>query len=139
MQSYGPPSAEPSILPQPLAAPKAPMTPSKAFAIALLVGMLLAGTGGFFLGRGAIAQATIVVEVQNNVETPAIVRLYVNTDLHSTLTLGGGETKSVLITVSLVGAHGRFQVRASPTTGTGNSYEVTLGPGESEFVSLDVW
>jgi hypothetical protein len=115
------------------------MTPSKAFAIALLVGMLLAGTGGFLVGRGAIAQATIVVEVENNVQTPAIVRLYVNTDLHSTLTLGGAETKSVLITVNVVGAHGRFQVRASPTIGSGNQYEVTLGPGETEFVALDIW
>ena len=127
----------------PLAPPPAPtaakMDHGKAFAVALLVGVLAAGVGGYLAGRSGIATGHINVEVENNQATTVTVSLYVNTDLHSSLTLSGLETRTVPITVSFLGDHGIFEVRVTPTTGTGDDDRVTIAPGETESVHLGVW
>lgn len=84
----------------------------------MLVGLALAGVGGYLLGASQVGHATLRVQVTNNLSTNQTVQIAVNGALFGTISVAAGQTGTMDVPVAYATANGAsFVVDATTVAG----------------------
>lgn len=108
--------------------------------VGALVLMSVAGVGGYLLGRAGLADASILVSIQNRLGTNLTsVQVLVNGAVQKTVSLLADQTIQTTLQVSFATANGAYvEVSAVASTGPRDSSTVFVNAVQTYAVTLQL-
>lgn len=126
---------------QPVPPPLAPPYRNR-FGLLLLIGAIViaavAGVGGYLIGHAGLADATILVNVQNRAgENLTSVQILLNGVVQTTVSIPNGQTVQVTLHVSYATANGAYEdISAVSSLGPNDSSRVLVNAVGTYVVNL---
>ena len=110
------------------------------FMLLIVVFFLLLGAAvGYFAAKGAVSEATLNIQVQNDTTATQNIRIFVNEAFVAEVNLSPGQVTTIPWKVGWTNTmNGVYEVRATPTLGFGDTDRVIVGNGQTILVDLRV-